>query len=332
VYLKGISFGNDVWANKAIPDTHHNELDYARISGWGMNVVRFYMNYRTFEDDAAPFVYKDEGFAWLDMNVKWAKAHGVKLILNIHVPQGGFQSDGDGSSLWTDPRNQERLIALWRAIASRYANEPTIAGYDLLNEPSVTESKEQWRSLAERTIAAIRTVDDNHLIVIERLGAIAGDWSLDDELNFFLVSDANVAYTFHFYLPVAYTLQSASWTTFGEGGRYPDETRTEWLNGVEYRRNRAYLEAALDNTLAWGKRHDVPLYLGEFGAITYCFENDRGGIAWVSDMLDALLARSVHFTYHAYHEDWFAVYYGTGTLPDPTRSNQKLIELFQQKL
>src|SRR4029079_16951183 len=94
VFLKGVSFGNEVWANAAIPDDHA-EIDFQRLADMGANSTRFLMNYRTFEDDAAPYTYKDAGWAWLDQNVAWAKAHNIRLILNMHVPQGGFQSNGE---------------------------------------------------------------------------------------------------------------------------------------------------------------------------------------------------------------------------------------------
>ena len=32
--------------------------------------------------------------------------------------------------------NQEKMIALWRKLAERYANEPMIAAYDIINEPN----------------------------------------------------------------------------------------------------------------------------------------------------------------------------------------------------
>ena len=69
-----------------------------------MNAVRFYMNYRTFESDAAPGKNLDDGWQWLDDNIAWAKRHGVYLILNMHVPPGGFQSLGNGKALWIAPR------------------------------------------------------------------------------------------------------------------------------------------------------------------------------------------------------------------------------------
>lgn len=508
VWLTGVSFGNTVWsAPTTAPTFHHDERDFARLESWGMNAVRFYLNYQLFESDREPYVYRDEGWAWLDRNIAWAKRHGVYLILNMHVPQGGYQSIGGGDALWENPDNQARLTALWRAIAERYRDEPTIAGYDLLNEPRAPESKQQWVDLAVRMTQAIREVDTEHLIVVERLNSVGDDWSNDADMNLFLVPDDNILYQFHFYSPIEYTHQHASWTDFGEGGRYPDETRIsnsgltwyEWswkpapppyltagdsdwtyyesqpysiddpaikalgialvselnagtayfddlvlkeydasgafvrnvyeqdletldgwyfwkagtgtaevsreahsgrrslaISGTDHdanlglvsirfaprpgyryavggymkgvgvsdetrpdprgdwtqhsralirldyltaegeplRRNQAALAAEIDRYQAWATTHDVPLYLGEFGCIEACFEQDRGGLTWVTDVLDLLAERGIHFTYHAYHEGAFGIFQSDPArqLPDDTRANAPLIELFRSQL
>jgi endoglucanase len=493
VVLRGVGFGNEVWSNVPVPRDHHSEADFQRVAELGMNVVRFYLNDVTFEDDAAPFVYKDAGWAWVDDNVRWAKAHGVYLILNLHVPAGGFQSMGEGTALWTNSKNQDRLIALWRAIAARYRDEVTIAGYDLLNEPVPVTSRDQWKSLAGRILHAIRQVDIDHLIIVERTNAVGKDWSSDADQNFFLMEDDNVAYEFHVYAPFEYTYQYASWTGLGDGGTYPDATKLGsideiWLNlasfdapsvpagdsgwtwfegthivaaadpriavgkvslvgrsigagrvsydglvikefdeagklvkevaridpqrmdgfyfwssngsgkaevvsggpdgtpalsitgttddanlggyGSYFRpqpghaysvsgymrgervpagaraqlridlvgskrplaaRDKAYLAANLDTYLAWGKRHDVPLYLGEFGLYKACFEGDKGGLRWASDMLDLLNERKLSFTYHVWHEDSFGIFRGNGAIASAT-PNEPLLKLFHDKL
>ncbi len=229
LYLRGVAFGNEVWNHNNIPETHHSEIDFQRVKEMGMNTVRFYLNYHVFEDDAAPYSYKQSGWNWLDLNVSWAKKYGVYLVLNIHIPQGGFQSDGNGLALWNVPENQNRLTALWKAIAQRYEREPAVAGYDLLNEPVVSSGVEQWKSLAQRLADEIRSVDKNHLLVVEQLAGVAGNWSAASDPGYsqFLINDAykNVMYDFHFYEPMDYTYQNAPWTTYGEAGAYPDETK-----------------------------------------------------------------------------------------------------------
>lgn len=495
IQFRGVCFGNEVWTDNVFPSTHHTEEDFERVSAMGMNVIRFYMNYKTFEDDNNPYIYKAAGWNWLEQNIEWAKNNNIYLILNMHVPQGGFQSNGNGGNLWTVNENQKRLKALWNKIAKRYANEPTIAGFDLVNEPVVTTSLSQWENLAQQLVDTIRQVDKNHMIIIERLNAVGNNWNSNENMNFFRVKDNNVAYTFHFYSPIEYTHQNTSWTNLGDGGKYPDEgiisttgipkwyTGTfsnpklsagtnDWtyLQGIKYHvvdpaiklglvaligektgsggkvyfddliikeydenqlfvrdvmsinptsiidwsywsanndgignfensighgdntslsisastgdasfgnysklfipkqgyyyeisgwvkgenldalsrcrlridfqtssypvyvRNKEYLSSILSQFTAWGDKENVPLYCGEFGIYKDCYDNNKGGLIWVSDMLDLLKQHKIHFTFHAYHEDSFGIYPGYGILPNPNNGRMELINLFKEKL
>lgn len=79
--------------------------------------------------------------------------------------------------------NRNKTIALWKKLAERYANEPWIGGYDILNEPNtgfsdpaadphgLTEKgNEPLKKLLVDITTAIRSVDRNHLIIIEGNG------------------------------------------------------------------------------------------------------------------------------------------------------------------
>ena len=101
--------------------------------------------------------------------------------------------------------------------------------------------------------------------------------------------------------------------------------------GIEAR-NKAYLESVLDEFLSFGEENNVPMYCGEFGVISGTFEDGKGGLNWVEDMLDIFKAHNTHFTYHSYHEDAFGIYRGYGSMVDPNNANHELIELFKRKL
>lgn len=163
--IKGMAIGNDVWSNPTTaPAQDHDAASYQELADMGFDSVRFYLNYAMFESDSKPYTYREEGFRWLDTNIAWAKAAGIRLVLNMHYPQGGYQSQGNGTALWTEPENQKRLCALWTEIAKRYADEPVILGYGLVNEPVVAaasgeESLALWQSVAQMLTDGIRTVD-----------------------------------------------------------------------------------------------------------------------------------------------------------------------------
>ena len=219
------------------------------------------MNYKTFENDDKPFTYKQTGWDWLDKNIAWAKKYGIYLILDIHVSQGGYQVLAEGAGLWNNKKNQDRFIAMWKEIAKHYKNEPTIAGFDLLNEPTVSKSRDQWKDLANRTVKEIRKVDKNHLIVMECILGIANTYGTYHKIeNLFLINDDNVLYSFHFYHPHDYTHQYTVWTGFKdkEGGKYPDENKDIifWEKSGNYSkkevRNKKYLEEKIKKYIEAG--------------------------------------------------------------------------------
>ena len=96
--------------------------------------------------------------------------------------------------------------------------------------------------------------------------------------------------------------------------------------------DKKFLAQELDAYVAWGRAHKVPLFLGEWGTIRFSFDNDRGGLRWVADMLDLMRARHLHFTYHVFHEDGFGLYRDPTHLPSPPTANQPLIDLFTKRL
>jgi len=256
----------------------------------------------------------------------------------MHYPQGGFQSNGNGTALWTDEENQKRLVALWTEIARRYKNEPAIAALDILNEPvvpeksSIEETFAQWQNLAQKTADSIRSVNTNHLIMVERLNAYknldtgVSNWNnnMNGDMNFFLINDINTAYEFHVYDPFVFTHQNASWVESSRGvfSVYPDEA-----NGM----NKEYLEESFAKYLPFGKNNNVPVYLGEFGVITYGFQEDRGGDRWIKDALDICRRHNINFNYHTYHEEAFGLYMNAAH-HYPDKLNTALYNAFKEAL
>lgn len=180
------------------------EADIQRIAELGYNSVRPALNARRFltEDDNPVFV--EEGFQLLDNLVQWCKKYSVYVIIDMHGAPGGQtgqnidDSPADEPGLFMDEKYQERLIRLWVKIVERYKDEPTVAAYDLLNEPLPKRTgADKYNNLLEplykKITEAIRKIDSKHMITLE--GADwANDWSV-----FGQPFDKNVFYQFHFY-------------------------------------------------------------------------------------------------------------------------------------
>lgn len=221
ILLTGVNFiaydDDDEPAEKAFNSKNFDEEDYKRVADMGMNIVRLNMWYKVFEDDAKPNVYKPEGWEWLEKNLIWARKYGVYVMLDMHAPQGGYQSAGYSGPFWgSSTTYRDRLKSLWKAIATRYKNEPIIAGYDLLNEPG-PPTNQKWISYAQELTDAIRTIDKNHLIIVEQ--------SFADDNKPFVLNGTNIMYDFHFYESFEYANQLIYTMGRGDGGTYPDSQR-----------------------------------------------------------------------------------------------------------
>lgn len=222
ILLTGTNFvaygDDDEPATVAFNSKNFDEEDYKRVADMGMNVVRLNMWYKVFEDDAKPKVYKPEGWEWLEKNLMWARKYGMHVILDMHAAQGGYQSAGYSGPFWgNSAASRDRLKALWKTIAERYKNEPIIAGYDLLNEPC-PPTNQKWISFAQELTDLIRTVDKNHLVIVEQ------SFAADNKP--FVLNGTNIMYDVHFYESAEYSNQLLyTEAGRGDGGSYPDPAR-----------------------------------------------------------------------------------------------------------
>jgi len=181
------------------------DKDIKRIAELGFNSVRPALNARLFltENDTAEFI--EESFVLIDSLVTWCRKYNLYVIIDMHGAPGGQtganidDSPNNLPELFMDIKHQDRLVELWVKIAKRYANEPAVAAYDLLNEPLPhnTGAADRWGQLVEplykRIVKAIRKVDKNHMITLEGINW-SNDWSIFGE-----PFDENVFYQFHYY-------------------------------------------------------------------------------------------------------------------------------------
>lgn len=181
------------------------ESDIKRISELGFNSVRPALNARLLLAEGENPTYIEEGFELLDNLVSWCKRHNLYIILDMHAAPGGQtgqnidDSIDDEPRLFSEPKNQDLLVQLWVKLATRYKDEPTVAAYDLLNEPlpertgAAARYKAQLEPLYKRITKAIREVDKKHMITLE-----GADWSNDWSV-FGTKFDSNLFYQFHYY-------------------------------------------------------------------------------------------------------------------------------------
>lgn len=220
----------------AFRDRFISRDDIVRIAEEGMDHVRLPINWRVVMDEDGAI--RPDGFDRIDDLVAWCRDLGLWVLLDLHGAPGGQTGTNIDDSLgqpelFMDPRNEDLTETLWVAIAERYRDEPTVMGYDLLNEPLPNEWQDRYPdelvALYRRLTAAIRAVDDRHLIMYEG-SHWATNWSIFTE-----VWDPNSVLQFHKYWsppdrPTIATFIDVGRELglpiyMGEGG----ENNTDWL-------------------------------------------------------------------------------------------------------
>ncbi len=192
----------DAWLSN-----HVQKADIDSLAAWGFNSVRLPMHYNLYtlpiEDEPVQGenTWLDKGFELTDSLISWCAQNEMYVILDLHAAPGGQGydqgiSDYDPTkpSLWESFENQNKTVAFWKKLAERYVDEPWVAGYDLINEPNWNiPGGVALANLYKRITDSIRTVDNNHMIIIE------GNWFANDFTGLTPPWDDNMVYSPHKY-------------------------------------------------------------------------------------------------------------------------------------
>lgn len=239
--LCGEDYAEQFW--KHYYSVYYTEQDICWMAKQGMNSIRLPINSRHLfkisgEMDVS---FNDESLQYVDACLDWCEKWGLYLFIDMHAAPGGQtgqnidDSENDIPQLFTEKKNQELLIKMWKLIAERYKDRAAVGGYDLLNEP-LPEWNRQYNHmllpLYRRLISEIRRIDPRHIISLE--GAHwATDISIFDDFTAEEASD-NILLQFHKYwsdpdeesimkfIALSQRLNAPLW--MGEGG----ENNPEW--------------------------------------------------------------------------------------------------------
>jgi endoglucanase len=265
------------WAPDRKPEPADGQaLDF--LAEFGFNFVRIPVDYRFWTRDF-DYLHPDESiFCQIDEYLAACRSRGLHMSLNLHRAPGYCinRNDLERDNLWLDPIAQEAFIFLWESFARRYRDVPgEHLSFDLLNEPpnpgQYGMTRANHADLIRGTVAAIRVIDPERLIVIDGLG---GGWMAMPEL-----ADLGVIHSGRGYTPMPVSHHQATWWVNHAAAPEPK------YPGLRYQ-GRTWNRAALrDSYAAWREveRTGAHIHIGEFG----CFNRTPNDVAmrWLSDLL-----------------------------------------------
>lgn len=154
VVLRGLCFSDPV---KLVGDGHWTEEYFAQAAAWKANVVRFAVHPQNINR-----MGWDETFRAIDQGIEWAKKYGMYVIIDWHSI-GNLKDRRFTAEMYKT--DMQETLRFWRMVATRYNDEPTVALYELFNEPTVTGEElgtctwQEWRRIQETIIDAIRDIN-----------------------------------------------------------------------------------------------------------------------------------------------------------------------------
>jgi endoglucanase len=239
---------------------------FARIQEGGFKTVRVVLQAFRF---MGPDNTLSPGFlATLDTHVKAALAAGLIVILDEH----------DFTQCAEDPAAcRVKLKAFWQQIALRYKDAPGRLLFEIMNEPHGTVTDEMWNDMLAENLAIIRATNPTRNVVIG-----PGHYNSLASLPALKLpeADRHIIVTFHYYTPMEFTHQGATW-----GG-----PQLALLHGIAWGTPAEYkiLDDDFDTVKKWAGANRRPVFLGEFGAYEPAAMEYR--VKWAAAVREAAVA------------------------------------------
>jgi len=271
---RGINLGNALdapnegeWGVRLKPEY------FSAIKKAGFNTVRLPIRWSAHATSNPPYTINPVFAARVDWALDQANANGLNIIVDFHH-YGEMESKPD--------EHLPRLLGLWRQIASRYRNRPESVYFELLNEPNKALDDAKWNAAIPKVLAAVRESNPTRPIIVG-----PARWNGIDALDKLELpaGDRKLIVTVHFYDPFHFTHQGATWV---KDARKWKGTTWTGADAEKQAIAKRFAKAA-----AWGKAHDRPIFLGEFGAFAaapldsrvhwtafVAREAERQGISW----------------------------------------------------
>ena len=244
-----------------------NKSYFEAMKSWNANLVRFPVHPRAWRERGP-----EEYIKLLDDGIRWAKESGMYVIIDWHSI-GNLKSEIFYLPMYDTSKKE--TMQFWRKMAMQYKDEPTVAFFELFNEPTTDNNKlgvcswDDWTEILEEIILIIRANG------AKTVPLIAGfNWAYDlKEVKFKPVNAEGVAYVSH---------------------PYPQKRPKPWAEKWE-------------NDFGFVATH-YPVILTEIG---FCYEGDKGAHipvisdeSYVEEIINYSMAKGISYCIWVFDVQW----------------------------
>ena len=181
--------------------------DFDKLKEMGMSVIRVPFTYMNLYDKTIDnkWILKKNAFEKLDWIVRESSKRGIYVILDLHGAFGSQNGQDHSGELidnikdvtfYKNTELKKLTLDLWKEVAIHYNNNPAIAGYDILNEPSEKAgiTTDYHFEFYNEIYQVIRKIDYDHIIIMESC------WTVLNLPNPKKYNWKNVVYEYHHYI------------------------------------------------------------------------------------------------------------------------------------
>jgi endoglucanase len=183
-------------------------------------------------------------FDALDWAIHQSLTNNLMAIVDFH----------EHSAMAKDPLGlKPKFLACWEQIATHCKNYSNDVLFEIANEPNM--KPEIWNEIHSEASKILRKSNPDRTLVI---GSINGNQIKFLQDLVLPENDRNIIVSVHYYMPIEFTHQGASWSP-----------KNKDLSGIEWTNQKSEEQAIrndFDMGQEWSKKHNRPLHLGEFGA------------------------------------------------------------------
>lgn len=193
ILFKGVAIADPF---KIFNDGQWNRKHFHAVKKWGPNIIRIPVHPGNFRKLGA-----EKYLQLLDQAIGWCEEFRMYAIIDWHCTGNLKEEKFEAHHHIT---NMKETLAFWDLVSKRYADNPTVAFYEVFNEPAANVreypelgecSWQQWKLMVEKIIDTIRSNDKRTITLVGGF-----DWAYDlRDAAADPISRKGVAYVAHPY-------------------------------------------------------------------------------------------------------------------------------------